>query len=159
MCPKWFLSLWYIRTKPSTYLGSRLALSPIRPSFHLTLVTSKYHQVRPKRFLSRWYVWRKPCAYLPQTLTWSPNGKKRDSTWPMSPKSSIVCIQNDFRAYGTSSAKPCTYLALTLILSPNGKKTDSTWPTSPRSFIGCIQNDFQAYGMFDANRALILCQD
>jgi hypothetical protein len=27
VCPKWFLSLWYVRRKPCTYLASRLALS------------------------------------------------------------------------------------------------------------------------------------
>jgi hypothetical protein len=49
-------------------------------SFHLSLVTLKYHQVRPKRLQSLWYVWRKPCTYLPLTLTPSPNGPKRDLT-------------------------------------------------------------------------------
>jgi hypothetical protein len=28
VCPKWFLSLWYVRRKQCTYLASRLALSP-----------------------------------------------------------------------------------------------------------------------------------
>jgi hypothetical protein len=27
VCPKWFLSLWYVRRKPCTYIVSRLALS------------------------------------------------------------------------------------------------------------------------------------
>jgi hypothetical protein len=98
---KQFLSLCYIRRKPCTYLGSRLALSPSWPSFHLSLITSKYHQVRPKRLLSRWYVRRKLCTYLAPTLTLNPNRKKWDSTWPTSPRSSIMCFQNDFRAYGT----------------------------------------------------------
>jgi hypothetical protein len=30
-CPKRFLSLWYFRRKPCTYLASKLALSPNRP--------------------------------------------------------------------------------------------------------------------------------
>jgi hypothetical protein len=38
------------------------------------------------------------------TLTLSPNGKKWDSTWSTSPRSTIVCIQNDFQAYGTFDA-------------------------------------------------------
>ena len=29
---------------------------------------------------------------------------ERDSTWPTSPRSSIGCVQNDFRAYGTFGA-------------------------------------------------------
>jgi len=60
--------------------------------------------VRPKWFLSLWYVWRKPWTYLAPTLTLSPNGRKWDSTWPMSPRSSIGCIQNDCGAYGTFGA-------------------------------------------------------
>jgi hypothetical protein len=33
-------------------------------------------------------------------LALSPKAMKQDSTWPMSPSSSIVCVQNDFWAYG-----------------------------------------------------------
>jgi hypothetical protein len=44
------------------------------------------------------YVWRTSYTYLAPTLTLSPNQLKRDSTWPMSPCSSIRCIQNDFCA-------------------------------------------------------------
>jgi hypothetical protein len=53
----------------------------------------------------------KPMVHLAQTMhlsctntTLSPNGKKRDSTRPTSPRSSIGCIQNDFWAYGTFDA-------------------------------------------------------
>jgi hypothetical protein len=63
---------------------------------HLSLVTNEYHRVRPKWFLSLWYVWHKSCTYLALTLTLSPNGLKRDSTWPISPRSSISCVQHDF---------------------------------------------------------------
>jgi hypothetical protein len=94
--PKWFLSLWYVRCKPCTYLASRLALSPNGPSFHLSLITSEYHRVRRNQFLCRWYVWRKLCIYRAPTLTLSLNRKKWDSTWPTSPRSSIGCVQNDF---------------------------------------------------------------
>jgi hypothetical protein len=34
----------------------------------------------------------------------SPNGLKWDSAWPTSPRSSIGCVQTDFRFYGTFSA-------------------------------------------------------
>jgi hypothetical protein len=54
--------------------------------------------------MSRWYVWRKLFTYLAPTLTLSSNRKKWYSTWPTSPKTSIGCVQNDFRAYVTSSA-------------------------------------------------------
>ena len=73
-------------------------------SIHLSLVTKEYHRVHPKHFLSLWYVWRKPCTYLAPTLTLSPNGPKQDSTRPTSPRSSIGCVQTDFRAYGTFGA-------------------------------------------------------
>jgi hypothetical protein len=73
-------------------------------SFHLSLLTEEYHRVHPKWFLSLWYVWRKPCTYLPSTLKLSPNKPKRDSTWCMSHRSSIRCVQNDFWAYGMFGA-------------------------------------------------------
>jgi hypothetical protein len=51
-------------------------------SFHLILVTYKYHRVHPKQFLSLWYVRCKPCTYIAPTLTLFPNRPKWDSTWP-----------------------------------------------------------------------------
>jgi hypothetical protein len=62
-------------------------------SFHLSLVSKEYHQVRPEWFLSLWYVWPKLCTYLASPLTLSPNRPKRDSTWPTPPRRSIQCIQ------------------------------------------------------------------
>jgi hypothetical protein len=76
-------------TQTVHYLASRLALSPNGLSFHLSLLTSEYHQVHPKRFVSRWYIWSKLYTYLAPTLTLSLNGKKRSSTWPTSPRSSM----------------------------------------------------------------------
>jgi hypothetical protein len=70
-------------------------------SFHLSLIILEYHRVCPKQFMSQWYIWYKPCTYLALTLTPSPKELKQDSTWPMSPRSSIGCIQNDCQAYGT----------------------------------------------------------
>jgi hypothetical protein len=75
-----------------------------KTSFHKTLVTQEYHRVCPKWFLSPWYVWRKVCTNLAPTLTLSLNRLKRDYTWPTSPRSSIECFKNDFRAYGMSGA-------------------------------------------------------
>jgi hypothetical protein len=57
-------------------------------SCHFILVTLEYHRVRQKWFLSLWHVWGKLCTYLAPTLTPSPNGPKRDSRWPTSPRSS-----------------------------------------------------------------------
>jgi hypothetical protein len=41
---------------------------------------------------------------LAPTVTLSPKTKKWDSIWPMSPKNSIGCVQNDFHSYGTFNA-------------------------------------------------------
>jgi hypothetical protein len=73
-------------------------------SFHLSLITQEYHTVHPKYFLSLWYVWRKPCTYHAPKVTLSPKVSKRDSTWPLSTRSNIWCIQNDLWAYGTIGA-------------------------------------------------------
>jgi hypothetical protein len=82
----------------------------IETSFHLNLVTSEYHGVRPKQLLSLWYVWHKSCTYLALTLTPSPNGPKWELTWPASPRGSIGCVQNDFCAYGTFSTNCASIL-------------------------------------------------
>jgi hypothetical protein len=67
-----------------------------------------------KQFLSLWYVWCKPCTYLAPILTSSPNGLRQDLTWPTSSRSSIGCVQNDFRSYGMLSTNHapilCQYL-------------------------------------------------
>jgi hypothetical protein len=128
---------------------------PTETSFHLRLVSEAYHQVRPKWFLSLWYVWRKPGTYLAPTLTLSPNGPKRDSTWPMSPRSSIRFIQNDSQPM----VRSVQTLDLSCIkISTNSKWTKQapTWVSSVRHTIGCIQNNFWAYGTFGANHAPIL---
>jgi hypothetical protein len=72
--------------------------------FDMTNVTQQIHQVCPKRFLSLCYVRRKPCINLASRLALSPNRLKWNSTWPMSPRRSIGCIQNNFWAYGTFGA-------------------------------------------------------
>jgi hypothetical protein len=72
--------------------------------FYMTHVTYEFHRVRPKWFLRLCYVWFKLWIYLAPRLTLSPNGPKRDSTWHTSPRSSIGCVQIDFRAYGTFDA-------------------------------------------------------
>jgi hypothetical protein len=77
----------------------------IESSFHLSLVTMKYHWVRPKWFLSLLYVCRKLCTYLTPTQTLSINGPKRDSTWPKLPWSYVGSAQNDFWACGMFGTK------------------------------------------------------
>jgi hypothetical protein len=51
--------------------------------------------------MSLWSIWRKPYTYLAPTLTPSPNKPKWDSRGPTSLRSSMRCVQNNFRAYGT----------------------------------------------------------
>jgi hypothetical protein len=70
-------------------------------SFHLTHITYEFEWVCPKRFASLLHVRCKPSIYLVLRLTLSPNGWKHPSTWPMSPRSSIKCTQNDSHAHGT----------------------------------------------------------
>jgi hypothetical protein len=54
VCLKWFLSLWYVRRKPCTYLVSRLALSPNRLKQVTTWASSPRSTIEciPKWFLS-----------------------------------------------------------------------------------------------------------
>jgi hypothetical protein len=73
-------------------------------SIHLSLITLEFKLFYPKWFLNLWYILPKQCTYLAPTLTPSPNRLKQDSSWSMSPRSFIMCVQNDFRAYGTFSA-------------------------------------------------------
>jgi hypothetical protein len=98
VCLIWFLSLWYVRHKPCTYLASRLSLSPNRLKWASTWALSLSSTIGcvQNDFLSLWHVWRKPWTYLALTLTLYPNGLKWDSTWPMSSRRSIGCIQNEF---------------------------------------------------------------
>jgi hypothetical protein len=57
-----------------------------------------------------WYSRRKPYTYLRSRLALSPNSPKQDSTWPMSPSNSIVCVQNYFWACGTFSTNSAPIL-------------------------------------------------
>jgi hypothetical protein len=69
--------------------------------FHMTYVTLEFYRVRPKRFLRLWYIQHKPWTYLASRLALSSNRLNRASTWALSPRSTIVCVQNDFWGYGT----------------------------------------------------------
>ena len=96
-----------VRSKQTVHL-SYVKISTIskwtETNLHLILLTSEHHWVRPKRFLSLWYIWRQPCSYLIWTQTIS---KWTETRFHMttSPRSSIGCIQNDFRANVTFGAK------------------------------------------------------
>jgi hypothetical protein len=117
-----------------------------------------HHQWVPsgvsKWFLSGWYISRKLCTYLALTLTLSTNGKKRDSTWPTSPRGSNGCVQNDFWAYAMFNANRALILRHDLHYLQTDQ--DFTWASSPRCTSGSIQNDFWANGMFVTNCTPIL---
>jgi hypothetical protein len=72
--------------------------------FHLTYVTLEFYRVHPKRFLSLQYIWCKPCTFLAPTLTLSPDKLKWPSTWALSTRCTIGCIQIVFWAYGMFGA-------------------------------------------------------
>jgi hypothetical protein len=72
--------------------------------FHLNLVPSCIIGCVQKQFLRVWYIRRKPCTYLALTLTWSPNGTKRDATWLMSPRRSILAHPKQFSSISYISA-------------------------------------------------------
>jgi hypothetical protein len=158
VCQNWFLSLWYVRCKPCTYLASRLALSPNGPKWASSWVSSLRSTTG--------YVQSNFWAYT----TFSANHA------PIFHNTNTVSKRTETRFHRTDVTeefhrvrpkqfpslwyfhrKPCTSLASGFTLSLNGSKRDSTLPTSPRSTIRCIQNNFWAYGIFSANRASILC--
>jgi hypothetical protein len=72
--------------------------------FHMSHITLEFHRVHPKWFLRLWYVGHKLFTYFASRLALSSNGLNRASTWALSPRSTIVCIQNHFYACGTFAA-------------------------------------------------------
>jgi hypothetical protein len=82
----------------------------IKTRFHMTNVTEEIHRVRPKWFLILYYVRRKPCTYLVSRLALCPNRPKQASTCASSHRSTIWCVQNDFRAYDTFNANRASIL-------------------------------------------------
>jgi hypothetical protein len=112
-----------------------------KTSFHVSLVTLEYHRLHLKYFLTLWYIWRKPWTYLALTLTPSLNGPKRDSTWAKSSRSSIGCIQNDFKHMVRSTQ---TVHLFCIKISTISKRIETSFHLSLITLetIGCVQNDF-----------------
>jgi hypothetical protein len=112
--PKWFLSRCYVWRKLWTYLSLTLTLSPNGPKWDSTWPTSPSSSIGCIQnnlwAYGTFDTKRAPILcqdyhYLQMDrLTVSPNGPKWDSTWPTSPSSFIVCVQNDFHASGMFSA-------------------------------------------------------
>jgi hypothetical protein len=132
MRPKQFLSLWYVRCKPCTYLASRLALSPNGPKRVSTWASSSSNSIGCiKNYFLACGMFTEPvhlsCSY---TNTVSKRTEMRFDFHPVLPK--------HFVSLWYVRRKPCTYLASRSALSENGLKWDSTWPKSPWSFIRCV---------------------
>jgi hypothetical protein len=70
-----------VQTVHLTCTDSNTVFKRTQTSFHFSLVTLKYHRVRPKWFLSLWCVCCNPCTYLASTQTLSKNEPNRASTW------------------------------------------------------------------------------
>ena len=139
--PKRYLSLWYVKNNPCTYVTSTLTPFANGPN---EIPQDPRHLGDPSgasKMISE------PMVCLAQTVQLSyintntiskPN--EWDSTRPSSPRRCIGCVQNDIW--------PMVRLAQTVHQSYVNTNTiskrtewDSTWPTSPRSCIVCIQND------------------
>jgi hypothetical protein len=159
-CPKWFPCLWYIRSKPCTYLELRLILSPHKPNQDSTWPTSPRCTIgcAPNGFhacgtfsANRAPILRRDLHYL----------QMDHNELPLHPRHLGVqsVHQNDFRAYGTFGANYAP------ILRRDWHYTQKDWNELPLDLrhpgepSGCAQSDFRTYGTFGANCAPILHQE
>jgi hypothetical protein len=130
---KWFLSLWYVRRKPCTYLASRLALSPNGLKRASTWASSSSNSIGciQNDFLA--------CGTFAKLVQLSCNCTNTIPKWTKMRFQFHRVRPKQFLSLWYVWRKPCTYLASRLALSPNGPKWVSTSATSPRSTIGCIK--------------------
>jgi hypothetical protein len=124
---KWFLSLWYVRHKPSTYLKSRLALSPNELNRAFTWAS-------PPRSVSK--MMSEPMVCLLQivqlfcpTNTFSKQTKRRFHMTHV-PRSSIGCVQNYLWACETFGANRAPILRSCAKISTIFKWTKSCFHLS-----------------------------
>jgi hypothetical protein len=128
--PKWFLSQWYIRRKPCTYIAPTVTLSLNGLKRDSTWPT---HLGVPSGASKTIF---EPMVHSTQTAQLSCFNintiSKRSRT---SFNLSLITLEyrrvhpKQFLSRWYVRHKPCTYIALTLTLSPNRQKRDSTWPT------------------------------
>jgi hypothetical protein len=176
---KWFLSLWYTWSKPSTYLASRLTLSPNGPKRASTWLTS------PRSIIGCAWKDFHECGTFSANL---PLGAPEKVSMPVVHSAQTVHVscaeinaiskwtetsfhlthitleyhrvrQKWFPSLWSIRSKLCTYVAQRLILSPNRPKQASTGHTLPRSTIRWAQSHFQDHGIFGANHASTLRRD
>jgi hypothetical protein len=82
MCPKRFLSLWYV-WREIVHLcctDTNSISKQTETRFQMTHDTEEFHRVCPKGFLSLWYFHRKLSTPLASRLALSPNEPTRAST-------------------------------------------------------------------------------
>jgi hypothetical protein len=138
--PKWFLSLWYVRCEPWTYLASRLHYPqtdwnelPLDLR-HLGVPSSVAKDILEPMVHSAETL-QLPCIEIN-------NISKRTKTsfhlTNVTQKYHRLCLKR-FPCPWYIQHKPCTYLAPPLTISPNRPKWASTWHTSPRSTIACAK--------------------
>jgi hypothetical protein len=102
---KWFLSQWYVGRKLCTDVAPTLTLSPNGKNWDSTRPTSPRSSIRCVQTIPEPMVRSTQTVHLSCVkISTSPKGPIRASTWASSPSGIIECIQNDFWAYGTSSA-------------------------------------------------------
>ena len=111
MCPKRYLSLWYVWRKPCTYLALTLTPCPNGPN---EIPHGPRHLGVPSdasKTISELMVRLAQTVHLSYIDTNTISKRtERDSTGPTSPRSSIGCVKNDFRAYGTFDANRALFL-------------------------------------------------
>ena len=128
--PHWFPSILYVPSKSSTYLASRLALSPNRPNRVSTWASSSRstNMCIKNGFLDY--------------------GALRTNHAPICIETNIVSKQSEatfhwvrpnwFLNIWYVPFKLCNYIASRLALYPNGLYRASTWASSTTSTIECV---------------------
>jgi hypothetical protein len=139
---KWFLSLWYVRHKPCTYLVSKLTLYQINWIKHPLELCHLGVLSGVSKTISE------PTVCLAQIVHLSSTDTNTISKWT-NPRFHMTHVTLEFHQVRPKWFlrllyiwhKPCTYLASRFALSLNGLNRASTWDSSPRSSIGCFQNN------------------
>jgi hypothetical protein len=156
VCPKIFLSLWYIWHKPCTYLASTLTLSPSKLKWDSNWPTSPRNSIECVQtdFEACGMFSTTHAAILHQNYHYLETDK---NVLPLEPRHLGVLSGASKMIY-----EPMILLAQIVHLSCTNTNTISKrtemrfhMPTSPWSSIGCVQNDFSAYGTFGAIHAPI----
>jgi hypothetical protein len=154
VCPKRFLSLWYVWCKPCTNLASRLAQYQMNWIKHQLELCHLGVLSGASKMIS------KPVVCLAQTVHLSCTDTNTISKWTKT-RFDITHVTLEFHRVHPKPFlilwyiwhKQCSYLASRLARTSIALNRASTWASSPKSTNGCIQNDLWAYGIFGTNHA------